>query len=716
MVLPAPPAHASLVEAHWLDRLVLAIELSARGVLTLVDGAVPARLREAYLRLRARDPATDVIVDVRRLDELPLGSTAILALKPPIGEGSLDWLNLNRPVLSERRLNVVLWCEDDAAAALAWRAPDFFDWITSRVDCPPAPAAHAVAEVKRAVRACACGIAWDGPGLEETLAMVRPGRPIRRVAVASYQSMIDALTSRGPGWLYLEGIDTAFHLRRLRWAMAEAGRRMIVFRRAFEQTAPGWWTVHARHRSIAEAVNSLTAVGGTGRLAALTGLDPDACACARFALRRGIVAERLEELLATGSDPRAVLQDIAQQSGWTAAEVIAQDDPRLELAATRPALEREAARHEHDRDPIVLVLRGQLLGPEQWADLGARAEGAGDFEVAIRWMNAGLGSLPDDASPQHLASLHVRRARIHHRAGDVGSASADLERADHLARGAVFASMIAESAIPTAYALMEHGESLRAREQLEMAVHRSAEIGFEADEAELLEVLASVLVKEGDLAGARLRLERALSIKRRLFTTEDHPEIAATLSALGGVLVRQGDVAGASRYLERSLAIRERFGGPEHPAVAAVLRRLAELDQIMKDMGSARARLERALFILRVTLGRDEHPDIAETLVELARVYAAGGDLDGAQAMLERALAIQQAVFGVDGQLAGATTRRELAGVLVARGDLTGAVVHLEHALATLRRIFERDDHPDIASMLRELERLQKLQGELQRS
>ena len=47
------------------------------------------------------------------------------------------------------------------------------------------------------------GIAWAGPSLEETLAAVRPSRPIRRVAVTSYQSMIDALTSRERGWLFL---------------------------------------------------------------------------------------------------------------------------------------------------------------------------------------------------------------------------------------------------------------------------------------------------------------------------------------------------------------------------------------------------------------------------------------------------------------------------------------------------------------------------------
>jgi tetratricopeptide (TPR) repeat protein len=691
------------------------MELSARGVLTLVDHASPARLREAYLRLRARDPATDVIVDVRRLAELPPGSTAILALEPPISEDALDWLNLNRPVVAERRLNVVLWCEDDAAASLSWRAPDFFDWISARVDGPPAPAAHAVADVRRAICARASGIAWDGPGLEETLAAVRPGRPIRRVAVASYQSMLDALTSREPGWLFLEGVDTAFHLRRLRWAMAETGRRVIVFRRAFDRTAPGWWTVHAAHVSIAGAVRVLTAAGGTGRLAALTGLDPDACGCARFALRRGNEAARLEELLAAASDPRAALQDLARQSGWTAADVLTQDDPRRELVVTQRALDREAARHKRNGDPVVAALRASSK-LEHWAELGRAAEDAGDFEVEIRWLTAALRLLPDDANPLLAATLLALRGQAHHSAGKLASARVDLERAFLVARGAGDSSAISRTAASLAYLLLALGEPQHAREYLEAASGATAELGDKAEVALSLDVLARALQVQGDLAGARRHLERALSMKRKVFATDDHASIAITMGMLGSVLAAQGDVEGARIYLERSLEIGQRLGTIEHPSYAIRLRFLADLDLQCGDVSSARAHLQRALEIQVFAHGTLEHPDVADTLVTAARACTASGDLIAAQVYLEQALAAQQEVLGDDGQLSGATTRRALAGVLVARGDLAGAIEHLERALVTLRKIHERDDHPEIAATLRELERLQRMQRDLQRA
>jgi tetratricopeptide (TPR) repeat protein len=714
MVLPAPPAHATPVEPPWFDKLVVAIELSNQGVLTLVDNAAPTRLREVYLRLRARDPATELIVDVHQLAALPPGATVILALTESTEGEDLDWLNLNRPIVADRRYNLVLWCEDDSATLLARRAPDFFDWISARVDCPPAPAAHAVAEIRHALCARASGIAWAGPGLEETLAAVRPGRPVRRVAVASYQSMIDALTSHEPGWLFLDGIDNGFHLRRLRWAMAETDRRVIVFRHALSQTAPGWWTVHANYVSIEAAVHMLSAAGGTGRLVGLTGLDPDACLYARFALRRGIDAARLEDLLAAAADPRAALQDLARQSGWTAAEVLADQDLARRLIFAGQDFSG-TARHERDGDPIVVALRGRPMEAERWTELGGAADAAGDFEVAIRWLTAALRSLPDHESSPRIANLHMLRGMAHHHAGDVAAARVDLDLAHSLAQGASDALMIVRSAVSLANVLLDQGEPSRARACLESALRTSASLDNELDVAFVLDMLARVLVTQGDLAGARQYLEQALEIKRRIFATEDHPFIAFSLSALGGGLMAQGDLARARPYFQQALEIIERVAGTGHPLVAAMLRALAGVELAQGNLERSRAHLERALSLQRIALGA-EHPEVAATLVEWARTLAAQGDLEGAQAAQEHALAIQQNALGNDGRLPGATTRRALADVLLARGDLTGACLQLERALATQREIFGRDDHPAITATRHDLERMQQMQHDLQRT
>ncbi len=659
-------------------------------MLTLVDNAVPARLREVYLRLRARDPATDVIVDVRRLVELPPGATVIVALDPAIDDDDLEWLNFNRPIVADQRHNVVLWCEDGAAARLVRHAPDFFDWISARVDCPPAPAAHAVAGVKAAIRERADGIAWDGPGLEETLAAVRPGRAIRRVAVASYQSMIDALTSRERGWLFLEGIDNDFLLRRLGWAMAEAGRRTIVFRCSFATTAPGWRVVHARHVSITEAVQTLATAGGPGWLAALTGLDPEVCVYVRTALAKGVTAAQLGEQLANARAPRDLLAS-DQASGAPA------------MAHQMPA-----------RDPVTEKLRACPEDPESWVEIAAIADDAGDLEVSIRWLTAAVRWLPEEADPARIARVRTAYGIGLSNAGEVARARIELERALEAARLAADVFAIARATAGLATVLQEQSELARARSYVEaMLPPTNTTLGESIESAALLETLADVLKAQGHLDEAQRRLEQAIAIKSRVLGTMDHPAIAVSQRALGRVLAARGDLVGARSLLERALSTQERLLGLEHPQVTASLRALAMVHKAHDDEPGAQALFERAQRIERVLSGSAIHLRIAEVIGQLALVSFGAGDLEKAQERLERSLALQHQVLGNDRSLMAASTRRNLARVLRAKGDLDGAHTQLEVALHIQREILGTEEHHEVAATLSDFGELQWQRGRL---
>jgi tetratricopeptide (TPR) repeat protein len=82
-----------------------------------------------------------------------------------------------------------------------------------------------------------------------------------------------------------------------------------------------------------------------------------------------------------------------------------------------------------------------------------------------------------------------------------------------------------------------------------------------------------VLRAEGDLAGARAAVERALRIDEQSFGP-DHPDVAIRVNNLGMVLQDQGDLAGARAAFERALRISEKFLPAKHPNIATVRKNL----------------------------------------------------------------------------------------------------------------------------------------------
>jgi tetratricopeptide (TPR) repeat protein len=85
-----------------------------------------------------------------------------------------------------------------------------------------------------------------------------------------------------------------------------------------------------------------------------------------------------------------------------------------------------------------------------------------------------------------------------------------------------------------------------------------------------------VLQDLGDLAGARVMLERALRSDERAFGP-DHPNVARDVNNLGMVLQDLGDLAGARAMFERALRIFEQFLPPDHPNIRIVRNNLAAL-------------------------------------------------------------------------------------------------------------------------------------------
>lgn len=140
--------------------------------------------------------------------------------------------------------------------------------------------------------------------------------------------------------------------------------------------------------------------------------------------------------------------------------------------------------------------------------------------------------------------------------------------------------------------------------------------------------LGSLLGAQGDLAGARQHLERAVLVAEAAFGP-DNPDVGTCLNNLGSVMQDQGDLAGARVSYERALAIAEAAYWTEDPGLAT---RLSNLGCLLRDQGDlvgARIHMERALIVAEAAVGHD-HGEVDTIRENLSRVV---GESEGTDTM-----------------------------------------------------------------------------------
>ncbi|MCC6558385.1 MAG: tetratricopeptide repeat protein [Polyangiaceae bacterium] len=647
--------------------------------MVLIDRARPERLGPLVRALAAEVPDLEVHVNALKLAGAAKQSTIVLI--PDLDQAK--WLNMERPILAERSLRVILFSDEATSAGLARSAPDFFHWISHWMECPAGPWRPAGLGI-RAAAAAGAGIVWTGGDFGAAFEAALPGQArIRISAAGSYDALVDAIRAAGDGWIEVVDIDGLFRLRRVRWAMVEAERagRIALIEPAVE--APGFWPAHGKPMAARDACRLLEEAGApsAGRLAALLDLEPEAVELAAERLRAGVTQAELEAEPAASEDPGA---EAARRCTAEGAAGAATSSPwRRAIGAADVAAgadEAEAAMHAG-----------------RWVDAGRKAWEVGDADVAARWAQDERARASDPARAAQVLGLAL---------ADRG----ELEASEAVLREAVAGHERASEQEPAnhaallrslAFVLSKRGRLDEARALADRALHLRLAHGATEDDqgvAALLHLLGKVLFDQGDLAGARSRIERSLRIQTKLCGTEDHPQVAVLLHELAGVLLAQGDLTGARDTIERSLRIQATlYGTEDHPQVAASLHELARVLFAQGDLTGARDHLERSLRAQVRLHGTEDNPHVAASLHELARVLFAQGDLTGARDHLERSLRAQVRLHGTEDHPHVAASLHELAGVLRAQGDLAGARARLEDVLAVEERIYGTRNHPSTA-------------------
>lgn len=253
MVLPPPTAPEGQAGEEWLKPLRRWLHLGREGVIILIRGAAPARLRELVELLVEIDEGLAFFDRAEQLTQLDAGALVLLSVRG----ADLDWLNLNRPLFAQKRLRAVLWTSEGAANALKFRAPDLHDWISHYVVCPEGTPRFTCRALEVA-RGWWPGIAWTGPFLRQSWAALGLEDAVEIDAGWAYPRLLETLERARERPVWWSGVQTWSSLWRVRWALAESRHRgQSVLIEASIHT-PGWFPIDGRQHELALAVDKLT--------------------------------------------------------------------------------------------------------------------------------------------------------------------------------------------------------------------------------------------------------------------------------------------------------------------------------------------------------------------------------------------------------------------------------------------------------------------------
>jgi len=259
--------------------------------------------------------------------------------------------------------------------------------------------------------------------------------------------------------------------------------------------------------------------------------------------------------------------------------------------------------------------------------------------LEIKRRLAGENTLDFALSLHNLGTLQAYR-------GDFSRARSTLESARTLREGQLGPDHadVASTLIPLSHVLRQEGDGAGARVLLVRAV---SILERSSNKPELIRALLSLGYSQydsGDYGAAVSTWERALDIATRTLPP-DHPDLGVCHQNLGALYTETGDYQRAREHYGMSLKIRKKSLAPDHPLIAGSLEAMGYLDELRGDYLSAREYYGQAVRIQERVLGTS-HPQTARLWTRLAGTELRTGDRRGAMDHLQRALAVQESTLG----------------------------------------------------------------------
>jgi tetratricopeptide (TPR) repeat protein len=267
----------------------------------------------------------------------------------------------------------------------------------------------------------------------------------------------------------------------------------------------------------------------------------------------------------------------------------------------------------------------------------------------------------------------------------------------------LIASMAAEAGLEIAVSLNDHlGIYLIQTKDYDGAIDaydRALTLEEQASRPDLQKMAAYAKMRAvafrylGNMEGVRAGFEQAAAFQAehhaKFHHDPDHIFVGQIHRDAGKMLEAMGDLEGARAAIERALPIYERFlerqdpRGSNHPAMADLTYRLADVLRGLENWEGAQAAYERALEIDTTVYG-PEHKNVAADAAGLGRVLQAQGDLEAAQTALKQAVKVGELAHGAD-HLTTATYVSWYADLLKERKEFYTAYTLYRRALLILK-------------------------------
>jgi len=661
MVSAAPTAHAGEAQAdeYWLRQIARWLHLGRDKVVILIEGASPGGLRPLMRSLLAVEPSPRVCFHAPELLDVPQGELVVLQVQT----SELRWLNLNRPLLHNRRLRLLLWL-GFPLHELRNGAPDFFDWISHVVRCPDAPPSFAGRGL-RAALAAGRPLAWRGLGLDAA-ARVAEIELARVAAGGRFDALVSALSELDGQVPVLTGVGDLRRMLRIELATRQAHQPFAIVERPddrlsqwmeFEGDSLPWSVAVSRaQQGILHVERSVLA-----QLAALVECESAAVDLLIQASRAGIAVEDSLKCVLDGDDAGTAIADLimgrardveipgsiairlGHESGRTPmanvlarrhADAVASDrvaawvraadcariagHPDVALACCRRAVRRAVGERAQRRVAVALAAANHACGLH---------------DEAHRLFDEGLEVLEGTAPRSPLLGLLLtEQAAMLSDEGQHEDAAMSSHQAieiwEHNGRGLLVRLHLE--------ALRLHGRSLVANGDLSAHaafVVRSSESWPRTKEGQ---VFLQIERARGGDHDARHTLWRQLSVWRG-------PSLVIPSLELAELMVSAGENEKAVEVCLRVLdLLRARFGTDIHPyGVDARMLAARCLDSASED---ARSHLRKALEVCGEVYGDVPHRRTLRVMLQLAELVRRQGNLASALSLVERAGRLANAI------------------------------------------------------------------------